>query len=474
MGTTSTAIGSVTALVMVYGLALWSGLYLIGRDPRSSRLLLTGLGLLTYAFAVACDLLADAASPGLAVALARVGWPLLLLPPLFWTGVLIRLLPEEVALRECLSRTWNRLVLPVAVLLLMLVSFGTDLAVGRSGRLASSVPQAVLGCAVLAPMLALGYLVWRSRRRGRGREVTGLLVVFTLFFGLSSALIFFPLDWFPPLWTMLAVGVDLILLGLATAYFDAFDQGEALLPDMIRSLDAAAIAALVFGGQVGLVMVLATGATLPMLILLLGTVASAITAITLAGPLGAALDRLALGRLPRVRQARSELRATASALPRANPELDPSKLDEEDFVRLTRRALSSFGDLPRLSASPLTNLPIIERRLAARSAPDDPLERAAELKALLAESIDRLKPRTGAAFGTSDEWRYYNTLHFPYVVGLKPYSSRNRIKPADPAAREALEWFRTRVPERTLYNWQNAAAGLVARDLLARSASSPR
>ena len=75
MGTTSTAIGSVTALITVYGLALWSGLYLIGRDPRSSRLLLTGLGFLTYAFAVACDLLADDASPGLAVALARVGWP---------------------------------------------------------------------------------------------------------------------------------------------------------------------------------------------------------------------------------------------------------------------------------------------------------------------------------------------------------------------------------------------------------------
>jgi hypothetical protein len=203
-------------------------------------------------------------------------------------------------------------------------------------------------------------------------------------------------------------------------------------------------------------------------------VASAIAATTLADPLGAALDRVALGRLPRVREARSELRATASALPRANPELDPSKLDEEDFTRITRRALSSFGDLPRLSASPLVNLPLIERRLAARNAPDDPLERAAELKALLAESIARLKPRTDAAFGTSDEWRYYNALHFPYVVGLKPYSARNKTKPAEPATREALEWFRARVPERTLYNWQNAAARLVASDLLARNESSSR
>jgi hypothetical protein len=32
-------------------------------------------------------------------------------------------------------------------------------------------------------------------------------------------------------------------------------------------------------------------------------------------------------------------------------------------------------------------------------------------------------------------------------------------------ARDVLEWFRTNVPERTLHNWQNAAAKLVAQDL---------
>ena len=419
-------VSAMITLVIVYGLAFWLGLYLIGRDPRSSRLLLTGTGLLAYAFAVACNLLADAASPELMVMLTRVGWPSLLLPALCWTGALIQLLPEKVGFRERLSWVWNRFVLPLAVLLLLLVSFATDLVVGQSGQLDGGVPQTMLGSAVLAPMLALGYLLWRSRRRRRMHKVTGLLVVFTLFFGLSTALIFLPLGWFPPLWTMLAVGVDLIGLGLAIAYFDAFDQGEALLPDMIRSLDAAAFSALVFGGQVALVMTLTSGPTLPMLLLLLGTMASAIAATTLADKLGAALDRLALGRLPRVREARLELRATASALPRADPALDPSKLDGEDFARLTRRALSNFGDLPRLSASPLVNLPIIERRLIARNVADDPLERAAELKALLAESIARLKPRTDAAFDTSDEWRYYNALYFPYVTASSPTASATR------------------------------------------------
>jgi hypothetical protein len=221
-----------------------------------------------------------------------------------------------------------------------------------------------------------------------------------------------------------------------------------------------------------LVIVVATGPTLPMLALLLTTGATAVAVSTFSDALNAALDRLAL--VPSVRRrTRSELREAASALPRANQELDPTTLDETEFARLTRRALSNFGDLPCLSASPLINLPLISHLLGERGAPDDALGRAAELKSVLAQSITRLKPPTDEAFGTSDEWRYYNALYFPYVAGLKPYSSRDKTKGKDPASREALEWFRVRVLERTLRNWQNAAARLVARDLLARNGSLP-
>jgi hypothetical protein len=119
-----------------------------------------------------------------------------------------------------------------------------------------------------------------------------------------------------------------------------------------------------------------------------------------------------------------------------------------------------------LAANPLTRLPVIEARLAARGEQDNTLERAAELKALLAESITRLKPRTDDDFGTSDEWRYYNALYFPYVAGLKPYSRRNAYDNGlDPIEQAALDWFQVTVPERTLHNWQNAAARLVAQDL---------
>lgn len=90
------------------------------------------------------------------------------------------------------------------------------------------------------------------------------------------------------------------------------------------------------------------------------------------------------------------------------------------------------------------------------------------MKQLLTESITRLKPPNKGDFGSSEEWRYYNALYFPYVAGLKPYSRRAEYNGLDPAEQEALDWFRTYVPERTLYNWQNAAARLVAQDLRER------
>ena len=182
------------------------------------------------------------------------------------------------------------------------------------------------------------------------------------------------------------------------------------------------------------------------------------------------LDRLVFAGVPALRRERAELRGAATALPRQNPGLAPEMLDDDEFVRLTRRALSHYGDLARLASSPLIRLPLIARRLAARGAPDDALERAAELKALLAECVARLKPRGAAEFGTSDEWRYYNALFFPYVAGLKPYSRRADLDGAAVPLREALGWFRASVPERTLHNWQSAGARLIAHDLRQRGA----
>ena len=155
---------------------------------------------------------------------------------------------------------------------------------------------------------------------------------------------------------------------------------------------------------------------------------------------------------------RQTLRQTADALPLLEP-APPDLGNDEQFTRLTRRALSNLGDLPKLAKSPLVNLPGIEGT--------NPLDRAHALRSLLIKSIQKLKPQSEARFGTTDEWRYYNALYFPYVLGLKPYTRRLDFNSLDESSRAALDWFQASVPERTLHNWQNAAAQLIAEDLLA-------
>jgi hypothetical protein len=144
---------------------------------------------------------------------------------------------------------------------------------------------------------------------------------------------------------------------------------------------------------------------------------------------------------------------------------DPLTMDEDEFARLTRRALGDFSDLTKLATSPLTNLPAVHRRLMDRGIQPTTLERARELKLILTEAIEQLKPRTGERYGTTDEWRFYNALYYPYVVGMRPYSRRAVHSFDEPSHWDVLEWFRTYVPERTLYNWQNAAAALIAAHL---------
>lgn len=135
-------------------------------------------------------------------------------------------------------------------------------------------------------------------------------------------------------------------------------------------------------------------------------------------------------------------------------------------MRYTLRALSYLDDLPKLASSPLTQLPLIDVRLSSRNAYIDTLARTDELKNVLIEGIERLKPKSEVNFESSADWRYYNAVYFPYVVGLKP-SRRSQTKDnlADYEI-EALEWFRREVPERTLHNWQNKAAELIALSLM--------
>ncbi len=441
---------------VAFGLAWWLGWYLIARGPTKPLLLRVGFGLLSYALALAIDLLRNQSfDPALTAALSQLSSFLVFLPAIGWTGAAILLLPEGWPPRSRIDAIWRNLLAPLTIVMLVAVAL-------LDGGSVAWLFWALCGF-VLLPLLILLVLAVIQRRRLRPAPVAGLLIAATLFFGLSVALILLPLQQ-PRDLLMLGMGFDMALLGVAVAIFDAFDEGEALRYDLLRSLIGAIGAASLFGGQVTLVLLIAGEVTLPLIVLLLGVVAAAITIQIFASPLQSLLDRLAFAHAPQLRQARADLQAESAALPRVHVGIEFATLDAAEFVRYTRRALSHYGDLARLASSPLTRLPMIEQRLALRGAPDNPIERATELKALLAERIVRLKPRNGE-FGTSDEWRHYNALYFPYVVGIKPYSRRNDGYDSEPIAQRALEWLAVQVPERTLYNWQNAAAKLIAADL---------
>ena len=459
--------------ILLFALVFWFGLYLISRELTSPRLRFAGLGLVSYALGWACTILSPYTStPALEVTLARVGWTLFALPASFWTGAIITLLPDDVPLRARLTRIWLYSILPVTALCILL-SIGTSLVFdGTTSTPQPGFASLILSTLVLLPFVVVFCLAWPVLRSLRPNPARVVFLVTSLLLISSTGLFLLSQTALPHIWILLLLGADLFTLGVALAVVDTYERVESLLPDLFRSFDFSFGAALLFAGQVVLVILLGTGLTFPLLALLFTVLATSIAMQMFSNPLAALLDALAFFNFPQLQKTRAELRAAASAVPRVNQTLDLQALDDSEFARLTRRALSQFGDLSRLASSPLTYLPLVETRLAERHAKDDVIERAIELKALLSESIARLKPRQKGDFGTSDEWRYYNALYFPYIAGIKPYRRRAQHGDTDPIVQKASEWFRTTVPERTLHNWQTAATKLVAQDIRIRSAES--
>ncbi len=398
---------SLTSLIwqtLFFFLTLWLGCYLIARDPGRLLLWLAGAGMLAFATGVATALLgAFAPTADLARTLYRIQRLFVLLPALFWLAAMLWLIPNRAAWEERYGR--QRLLLTISMACIVLYGF------------------------------ALGFVIIPNTQT------------------LSSPL-------------SLLIGLDLFAFGLVIIQLDASDKGESWLWHFLRAFDYSFFTALIFGGQVVWVMASWTGLNFPLVLLLVGSVTAAVIVQTFSDPVQTLLDRVAFFNAPQLRQSRAAQRAEANAAQRLDSLHNPLDLLPQEFDRLTRRALSQMGDLPRLASSPLTRLPLVAQRLSQNGQMDSTLARAAELKAVLTESITRLKPRHEGEFGTTDAWRHYNALYFPYVVGLRPYSRRTLH---NDEYQDTLDWFRSQVPERTLYNWQTAAARLVARDLRERS-----
>jgi hypothetical protein len=415
--------------VPAFALACWMAAYLVGRDFRRPVLWRAAGALASYAVAVA----AWTISPD-----SPVAQILLCVPALVWAGAAVGLLPDEMPERRQIDRGW---------LILSAIFLGTVVALPAAGRLVA-----------LAPLAGGLILLWRFQDKVEPRLLPAAVTAAAVLYALGLVVMLVPVALGSPALVLAAMGVDLMVLGYLVAVADAVDAGERLLPDLRRSAVSGVSAALVVGGLATLTMLAAPGLR-AVLVLQFLLVAAVMSNAGLVGPARRGLDRVAFPHDDRLRLDRAALTLVAEALPRRHERHRLITVSEDEFRRLTLRALDNFGDLSRLLRSPLIDLPTVDRRLTGHGA-EKPLARAIELRAVLQESIARLKP--DGLFGTTEEWRHYNALYYCCVLGLRPYDRQWKSEGLDRDGRRAYDWFKRYVPRRTLRQWQREGAVLVA------------
>lgn len=427
--------------VPAFALTWWLAGYLIGRDPGRPALRWASAALVAYAVAV----VAWTTAPG-----SRTAQILICLPALAWAGSVVSLLPLGPAERRPIDV--GALVLGVSFQLMVVALPGAAKLVA------------------LTPLVGALVLLWKNQEQVVPRSLPLALSGMAILYAASLAVLLLPLDAGGPAPALAANGLDLLVFGYLVAVAHAMGGGERLRPDMRRSLVAGVGVLLLVGGPAMLTMYAVHGDDL-VTILQFIPLAVAATAAGLTGRLSRLIDRVALAGDKRLRHDRATLFLNADALLRLRERRRLAEVGEPEFLRLTRRALDDFNDLNRLSRSPLTDLPVVARRVAGRG-DDQPRARARELRAVLRESVSALRPV--GAFGTTEDWRYYNTLQFCGVLGLNPYARRQRLDGLSREARMAVDWFRRNVPRDTMRQWQREAAMVVAARLWADAFSSDR
>jgi hypothetical protein len=417
--------------VPAFALTWWLACYLVGRDPARPAGQRAAGALLAYALGVAVWTVA----PG-----STAAEVLLTLPALLWAGAAVALLPGFVPERRQIERGW--LVLSAAFLVLTVL-------LPPAGRLL-----------VLAPLIGGLSLLWRFRDQVEPRVLPVALTVVAVLYGGALVVLLFPADLGAPGLSIAAIGVDLLILGYLVAIAEAVEAGERLRPDLSRSLVAAVLGLLLAGGPAILTMFAAASDEVAVFqFVLVGVV---MTVIGLDGPVRRGIDRIAFWSDERLGADRSALLLLADALPRHRERHRLIVTSQDEFLRLVRHALESYGDLGRLMRSPLTDLPAVDQRLTGRAI-EQPLARAHELRTVLREAVAGMRP--SGSFATDEEWRHYNALYFGYLLDLQPYRRWPRTDGLDRDTRLVIEWLRGYVPRHLLRRWQSEGAAMVAERL---------
>src|SRR4030095_5357598 len=114
---------------------------------------------------------------------------------------------------------------------------------------------------LLTPMCWAGVLIlnWRATPQMRLKRLLRVIQVGTLLVIAQTVLLILAPEVLSRPWVVGLMGVTLVVMGTATTVLDAREEGEALLPDIVRSFDYSCFMALLFGGQVALAMALGAG-----------------------------------------------------------------------------------------------------------------------------------------------------------------------------------------------------------------------
>src|ERR1700752_3379408 len=213
---------------VVFTLSWWLGLYLLARDPRKPVLVLSSIGLTSFASVVALDAVRVVSGSHI---LSSVEVYLVTVPGIAWFAVLLEMSRP--------SDTWRGRAGEIALGAggAAVGFFGAGMAGNVEGplRMGHWVMFGAISVSSLGAMLRAVFGPWQPR------PVVGYIVVATLFFALGNAILIIPLGLMPSWLALAGTGFDVALLGVAVAMWDAFDEGQALRADILRSFAATAV-----------------------------------------------------------------------------------------------------------------------------------------------------------------------------------------------------------------------------------------
>lgn len=329
----------VAMSALVFGLSWWLGLYLLARNPRKPVLVLAAIGLIGYSVVVALD--AIRVTPGSdAELLGRIEVFTAIIPSVAWLMVLLELTNSGDRWRDRAAMAVPGVVLAVVLLV------GASLAGTIAGP--ARLGHWIMFCANGTAAIGAAILLFRRRASIPG-SARGVVLVATMFFTLGDAQLIIPLGIVPSWLALASTGFDLVLLGLGVALWDAFDEGQALRGDMLRSFVASILVGALFGAQ-AMIGIAVVGQSVALVVLLFTSIGLAICIQVQSGPFADFLDRLAFSRSPQLRRERSNC-----AVPRRHCRSSRRRRSPESMTRASSgsRAARSATTATSPNSSPV-------------------------------------------------------------------------------------------------------------------------